>query len=341
MDHIATGPPDDRAELFRNTGAQMALQAALVEKDFWVCWTLNHLFDIEHIRDLLTFKGGTSLSKVFHVINRFSEDIDLAIDYAPLGFIGSRDPASPMSRSKRDRLLNEMMAACREYIASPLMSALRERFTHILGDPNKWSLTISKDDPNTIEFAYPSTSINSLSYINPAIVLELGTHAEIIPSDQYPITPFAAQQFPQVFERSFCSVRTITAERTFWEKATILHAEYYRDPSKPFPRNHARHYYDMAMLSQSTVCESALNEIELLHKVVEHKKKFYYAAWARYDLAIPGTLKLVLPNYRLNELQRDYNAMSVMIFGDPPPLNDILDNLTELEREINRTPNDI
>ena len=335
MDHIATGSSDDRVELFRNTGAQMALQAALVEKDFWVCWTLNHLFDIEHIRDMLTFKGGTSLSKVFHVINRFSEDIDLAIDYAPLGFAGSRDPASPMSRSKRERLLNEMMVACREYIAGPLINALRERFTNILNDPTSWSLTISEDDPNTIEFAYPSTDINSLSYIKPVILLELGTHAEIIPSDHCMITPFAAEEFPHVFERSTCSVRTITAERTFWEKATILHAEHHRDPSKPFPRNHARHYYDLAMLSQSAVCESALNDIELLYKVVEHKKKFYYAAWARYDLAAPGTLALIPHDHRMNELQRDYNAMAVMIFSDPPRLNDILDNLAELEKQIN------
>jgi len=125
MDTVARMSAADRAELFRSTAAQIDLEGALVEKDFWVCWTLGHLFDIEGVRDMLMFKGGTALSKVFKLIDRFSEDIDLAIDYDPLGFGGHRDPRSDVSRTRREKLLEEMMASCRAYIAGPFLEAVR------------------------------------------------------------------------------------------------------------------------------------------------------------------------------------------------------------------------
>lgn len=111
MDTVATMPRADRADLFRETSTRMGLPPVLIEKDFWVCWTLGQLFTDESLREVLLFKGGTSLSKVFHLINRFSEDIDLAVDYAPLGFTGARDPASEMPKSRREKLLGEMMDA--------------------------------------------------------------------------------------------------------------------------------------------------------------------------------------------------------------------------------------
>lgn len=169
------------------------------------------------------------------------------------------------------------------------------------------------------------------------ILLELVTHAELIPSDRYTITPFAAEQFPRLFKAPSAPVKAIKAERTFWEKATILHAEHHRPSDERRPGNHARHYYDMAMLARSPICEDAVNELDLLRRVVDHKTKFYASGWARYDLAVPGTLMLVPSNARLGELRRDYEAMSVMMFGDPPPLEEILAELRTLEARINRT----
>ncbi len=336
MDIVANMPADDRAELFRNTGAQMDLEGALVEKDFWVCWTLSHLFAMESVRDVLIFKGGTALSKVFRLIDRFSEDIDLVIDYEPLGFVGDRDPRTDMSRTRRRKLLDEMMVSCRDYIAGPFLQALRDRCEARLGDSETWSVALSTENPNAIEFVYPQAGVVQMAYVRPRILLELGTHAEFIPNGRYTITPFAAEQFPTVFGQASAPVNAITAERTFWEKATILHAEHHRLPDSAFPGNHARHYYDMAMLARSPMCEVAVNDIDLLRRVVEHKTKFYPSAWARYDLAVPGTLMLVPPDKRIAELQRDYAAMSVMIFGDSPRLDDLLATLADLEERINR-----
>jgi predicted nucleotidyltransferase component of viral defense system len=94
---------NERAELFAETAARMGIADAIVEKDFWVCWMLQQLFSIDTLKGRLLFKGGTSLSKVFHAINRFSEDIDIAVDYAALGFVGDRDPRQEnLSKTKRN-----------------------------------------------------------------------------------------------------------------------------------------------------------------------------------------------------------------------------------------------
>lgn len=154
---------------------------------------------------------------------------------------------------------------------------------------------------------------------------------------QATVTSFAAEQFPKLFKKAAAPVHAIKSERTFWEKATILHAEHHRPPDKALPGNHARHYYDMAMLARSPMCEDAVRDLELLRRVVDHKTKFYYSGWARYDLAVPGTLRLVPPDARIAGLSRDYESMSVMFFGDPPPIGDILADLAALEARINAT----
>ena len=191
------------------------------------------------------------------------------------------------------------------------------------------------DDPNTVEFVYPQAGLARVNYVRPRILLELGTHAELIPSERATITSFTAEEFPKLFEQAAAAVHAIKPERTFWEKATILHAEHHRPSTKALPGNHARHYYDMAMLARSPICEDAVRDVELLRRVVNHKTKFYYSGWARYDLAVPGTLRLVPPHARIAELRRDYESMSMMIFGDPPPIADILSELSALEARIN------
>ncbi|MFO0827905.1 MAG: nucleotidyl transferase AbiEii/AbiGii toxin family protein [Phycisphaerales bacterium] len=269
------------------------------------------------------------------MIDRFSEDIDLAIDYAPLGFAGDRDPRADMSRTRRELLLDELMAACRAFVAGPVVEAIRARCDQTLGRAAGWSATLSARDPNTIEFEYPLSGVTGSDYVRPRILLECGTHAELVPSGRYSIAPFAAEQFPRDFERATCAVKAITAERTFWEKATILHAEHHRPADKPLPMRHARHYYDMAMLARSTVCDPAVRDLDLLQRVVEHKTKFYSAGWARYDLAVPETLSLLPTDGRVGELRSDYEAMSSMIFGRPPRLDDLLEDLARLEARIN------
>jgi hypothetical protein len=321
--------------LFLETANRINLPGSLVEKDFWVCWVLKQLFSTEEFSGHLLFKGGTSLSKVFGAIHRFSEDVDLAVDYTMLGFTGPRDPRREgLSKSKQSKLLAEMLQECRRYIASDFLAAFNKRCAEILGG-SAWALAVDAQDPNIILFNYPPSVQQRAAYIAPQVVLELGTHAEFIPRDAFVIRSFAAVEFPAFFDQPDVPVNALLAKRTFWEKATILHAEFHRAPEKPYPRRYSRHYYDMAMLTLSSIKKDALDDLELLAQVVRHKQTFYPSAWAQYASAAPGSFRIVPTSNRVAGLKEDYRNMSLMIFGTPPNFESILETLSQLEREVN------
>lgn len=335
MDRIAKAQKGERAELFRVTAAQMQFHPVNVEKDFWVCWLLKQLFTMPEFDGWLVFKGGTSLSKCFNLIQRFSEDIDLAVDFERLGFTGERDPRrSNLSRTKRALLLETMMQACQGYIAGPFLTSLKARVGSILGDSGS-SLRVSEADRNTVEFVYPAAIDVRLDYIQPHVSLELGTHAEPIPHGSFQVRPFVAEKFPAQFAEPSCSVKAVLARRTFWEKATILHAEYHRPRDKRMPARYSRHYVDVALMARSAVKAEALADPALLASVVTHKDRFYYARWAKYQEAKKGTFHLVPRDERLGELRTDYLAMRTMFFADAPAIDEILRDLAQLEHEIN------
>lgn len=337
MNRIARMGAFERAEVFAETAARKGLPEAIIEKDFWVCWVLKQLFSIKSLSGRLLFKGGTSLSKIFHAINRFSEDVDLAVDYAALGFTGARDPRKEgISKNKRTAILGEMMAACEQYIGSEFIDALKARCEEVLGPAAAWNVDVSEQDPNVVRFRYPTASTKSLAYISPQVVLELGTHAEFVPRDCFKIRSFAAEEFPNLVTDADVDVVALLAKRTFWEKATILHAEYYRPPEKPLLERYSRHYYDVAMLAQGPIRDEALTDILLLSQVVRHKETFYPSAWAQYARATPGSIHLLPAEARRAALERDYRSMGVMIFGEPPPFGTIMETLAALEQEINR-----
>jgi len=335
VDKIAQGPRKDRADLFRLTADSMRFHPVNVEKDFWVCWMLKQLFTIPAFDGWLVFKGGTSLSKCFNLIRRFSEDIDLAVDFEKLGFTGDRDPRQPrLSRTKRQMLLNHMLTACRDHIVGPFLTALKGRVRSLLGESG-WRLTINDQDPHIVEFAYPSSLDARLDYIRPSVSLELGTHAEPIPREPVPIRPYVAEVFSDLFVEPSFPALTVVARRTFWEKATILHAEYHRPLEKPMLPRYSRHYVDVAIMDAAPVKSEALGDLDLLKSVVTHKDLFYHAGWARYSEARKGSFHLLPRAERLLELRRDHQAMQPMFFGDPPLFDDVLRDLAKLESEIN------
>jgi len=334
MDSVARLDSGKRRELFTETAARMRLLPALIEKDFWVCWTLKQLFAIPRFKTHLLFKGGTTLSKIFGVIERFSEDIDLAVDWEMLGFIGERDPQGDLSKAKRNKLLSEMLEACKHYIASEFTDTLRERITAKLPVGMDWTLEVDPADPHTVNFHYPGTTEAS-DYASPAVRLDLGTHAEFIPNDRYVIKPYAAEHFPGVFEEADCPVWAIQAERTFWEKATILHQEHFRTAEHAAPVRYSRQYYDVfRMAERDDIRKAALSDPDLLARVVRHKMRFFPRAWARYDLAVPDTIELMPSADWTDYLRIDYASMQEMLFGKTPSFDEILAGLRDLEGSI-------
>jgi len=139
----------------------------------------------------------------------------------------------------------------------------------------------------------------------------------------------------KIFKKEKCTVDTIVAPRTFWEKATILHHEANRPDNIPMPTRYSRHYYDLSLMAQSEFKDIALADTKLLENVVEFKQKLYPRKWAKYEDAKAGTLKLLPPKFRYTELKKDYKAMQGMIFGEAPKFDEIMDILGILEDKIN------
>jgi hypothetical protein len=168
--------------------------------------------------------------------------------------------------------------------------------------------------------------------------LEIGPLASWVPSSSRTIRSYAAEAFPQAFVDPICAVVAIDAERTCWEKATILHQEAHR--AAAIPARYSRHYYDMYKLANSPIKNSSLSDLVLFRDVVEFKERFYYSSWARYDLARPGTFRLAPPESQTSTLARDYRAMRGMFFREPPEFTVIMDGLAVLELEINDLKSD-
>jgi predicted nucleotidyltransferase component of viral defense system len=324
MDKIANLPKQQRSELFSETATFMNTTNSIVEKDFWVVWTLNKIFSDDRLNKILMFKGGTSLSKVFNLIGRFSEDIDLILDWR---LVSNENPLNEQeSKNKQVKFNEQINENAKEYIQNELLPIISQILSPLC-------TCIIAEDGFSINVRYPNAFDDN--YLRPEILLEIGPLASWLPSDSFEISSFAAQKFPQVFEKTKCSVNTIVAKRTFWEKATILHHEANRPIDSAMPTRYSRHYYDLAMMAQNEVKEEALADLELLKNVVEFKQKFYPRTWAKYEEAVPGTLKLLPLEFRLDSLEKDYKAMQNMIFDKYIFFEEIIEILENLEKEIN------
>lgn len=324
MEKVARIPARERSELFSETATQKGTTPAVVEKDFWVTWVLNRMFQNVDIARLLMFKGGTSLSKVYHLIERFSEDIDLVLDWRVLS---GEDPLAERSKTKQAQLNAELNEQAQRYIGGELLSLVEIALDGVC------SCNVDTDDPYVIDINYPSAFPDD--YLRPEVRLEIGPLASWLPYEERQISCYAADTFPKVFEQRECAVKVIKAKRTFWEKATILHHEAHRPKDNLQPPRYSRHYYDLAKMAESPVKAQALADSGLLASVVEFKQRFYPRGWARYDLAKPSTLMLVPQGHVLASVRSDYRAMGNMIFGAVPDFEEILAALQTLQEEIN------
>ena len=330
MRKIATISARDREALFRNTAAKMGMSEAIIEKDFWVCYMLDYLFHRSAWKDNLAFKGGTSLSKAYGLIERFSEDIDLILDWRVLGY-GLNEPWEGRSNTKQDIFNKEANTRAEEFLRDTFLPAVTADLTAELGEGVR--CFIDDNEPQTVKIAYPN-SFADMSTLQ-EIRLEIGALAAWTPVKVANITPYAAEKYARVFKQPTTEVLTVLPERTFWEKVTILHREAFREENRPFPARYSRHYYDLYRMMQTEVKYNALADNDLLTRVVDFKEKFYRCSWARYDLAKRGTMRLMPPNYNLDKLRYDYEHMQNMLFGNKPSFEEIMDGIQKLERSIN------
>ena len=335
-------PVSDQALFIRETAARRGLLPVMVEKDFWVSWTLAVLFAHPEFGGQLVFKGGTSLSKVFDVIERFSEDIDLSVSPAFLG-ISEEWVEEVHSRNKRTERMQELEAACIERVRTRFVPELERIARESLGERRgggnwmEFQVDAATHSP-VVLFHYPSNELTGFVYLGRSVKMEFGSLTDQKPVGTHAVTSWVAEEFPKQLADFRCELVVLELERTFWEKATILHAEHHRDPAKPIRDRFSRHYSDMAALARHAVLERALARAELRQRVADWKNRFFAATWAHYDLAKPGTFRIVPPDFRLPELDRDYRAMRPMFLTEPPSFASIIEALRGLENRINQKP---
>jgi hypothetical protein len=309
-----------------------------VEKDFWVCLTLRELFSLPEIAEHLTFKGGTSLSKAWGLIDRFSEDIDLTIGRDTLGFDGDHGPETAKSGKEQQRRLQRLKQACGELIAKQLAPELETRMKAILATKEPWSLTSDAQDADaqTLLFAYPRLVAATPSYVQPVVKLEFGARSDPWPADMRQVTPIIAEEFPQLFDTPMTIVRALRPERTFWEKVMLLHEETFRPPHKVRRPRMARHYYDVWRLIEAGVAKRAAADTELFEQVTNHRKVFFKHNWVDYDTVKRGSIQMLPRSGQIEEWRRDYAAMQDEMFvGTPPTFDAILTAITQFQSEFN------
>ena len=345
MNKAAQLSTKEREELFRETASRDGrFNPVTAEKDFWVCWILKILFELPGLKGHLIFKGGTSLSKVYEAIERFSEDIDISIAREHLGVVGEKDPANPdISGKARKKLLEKVLPQiATDYICGQLKSKLEKAVKSVLCDQSDWKLEVDSDDTakQTLLFWYPASikAPKGYDYIKQFVRLELGVRSDQWPSETVNIASYAAEQFPQLFEETTCKINCLSINRTFWEKLTILHALYHKREDSKLTARCSRHYYDIyRLLKQKNRLGIDTDNLDLLATVREHKKLFFKSSWANYDTAVPGSLRLVPPVSRRPELAEDYRlTLRDMLYGEKPTFDEILVKIANFEEMFNQ-----
>ncbi len=332
-------PKADREAAFRIASTHTGYPAHVVEKDFWVTYLLDTLFNrLTHAHRLM-FKGGTSLSKCYNLIERFSEDIDLSLNMEDLGFGGDKAPHELLkTKSKREaeKAVELLKLAGEAFLRDSLLPMLSDQITADIGSAKEWSLSIDPNNPENILFHYPkslNTSEYGDQYVKPVVLIESGTKAAHEPIESVEIKAFVEDAISEI--KTSCRVNVLSPKRTFWEKATILHAENNINKPERVKERLSRHLYDLVMLYRSDIGKEAIKDIDLLAKVAEHKKFYFRSGAANYGDAKPGTLKIVPHDAILQAFKQDYEKMGSMFSGNVIPFDTIINELQDIENSIN------
>ncbi len=318
----------DRQEILAETATQKGLSIATVEKDWWVVQTLFVIFSMEYA-NVLIFKGGTSLSKGWNLIQRFSEDIDLALDREFLGFTGEL--------TKGD--IKKLRRKSYQFITEVFTEELKTKFAE-LGFENilvKYREVENHDqDPLIIEIYYPALTAKN-SYLKPVVLVEIGSRSLKEPFTQRTFGTIVSEVFAdRPFSDKPITIPIVNPERTFLEKIFLLHEEFQKTPSKIRVERLSRHLYDIEKLSQTEYAETALQDTDLYNTIVKHRSKFTPISGIDYTNHSHDRINIIPPDTIIKEWEKDYEIMTqTMIYDNPLHFDELIKRLTELQKRIN------
>jgi hypothetical protein len=342
---VIAASDEDRRALFAATARRVGTTEQNVEKDFWVCWTLDALFrQLPAEGPRLLFKGGTSLSKAFGLIERLSEDIDITVFRADLGEAAPVDELEALSGKQRRARLDAIRDACRRYVHGDLRAQLAITLEAALeaagrrGDPTGVAADESEPDSQTLLVHYPSVVETLDSYIRPSVKVELGAKSALDPHVSASVEPFVATEMATSGLR-VQGVTTIEASRTFWDKVLILHGlrRWFERRGEVRQEGHriTRHYYDVHRLFRASGGDAMAAKRSLALECVRHARMFFDRPDFDLAHAAPGTFALAPTPEMLERLERDYENMAGMIFGPIPAFENVVQTVIELERLLN------
>lgn len=324
--------PQEQKEILQTAAARLGRQAAVLEKDIWVCWVLQTLFSIPDAHPM-AFKGGTSLSKVYEIIDRFSEDVDITLDYR--SFDDDFDPfATGVSKTKISKFSDRLKGYVQIYANDVVVPALQAAITGSL-DPTEHDIRVDESGEK-IWFSYPSVIEGQDEYLKSEVLIELGGRNVIDPNERHEIEPYVAP-LAEGLEFPKATVTVLSPSRTFWEKATLIHVECNRGRLKESPERLSRHWYDLTQLAKHPTGQSAINDRGLFEDVVRHKEVFFNAGYAKYDECLQGRLLLLPDEDCLPGLKADYGKMTSagMMYREAPDFEDIVEQIRAIEASVN------
>ncbi|MGI8597773.1 MAG: nucleotidyl transferase AbiEii/AbiGii toxin family protein [Chitinophagaceae bacterium] len=326
-------PAEERANIFNQISAGTRMPPFAVEKDWWVVQILSIVFEMEVAKHLV-FKGGTSLSKAWKLIERFSEDIDLAIDRALFGF-GAND----LKRKDIDKLRKSAGTYVDEEFLPEFSKRIKEKgFKQVNIELEAGERS---DRDRKIIITYPNV-IASPGYLQPKVQIEFSCRSLMEPATIQSFSSLVDEFYPEAeFSSSPISVKTVNAERTFLEKIFLLHEEFQRPLQKVRSGERlSRHLYDVVKLAKAGYTEKALVDQELYQTIIEHRQKFNSIPGIDYNNHYPISINPIPITQVMDAWQADYKKMlEEMIYEEnPPSFNEIISELTNLKERINALP---
>jgi hypothetical protein len=336
---IITSSSADSRDLFVATARRVGTTEQNVEKDFWVCWTMAALFQERPAgAPRLLFKGGTSLSKAFGLIQRFSEDIDITVFREDLGEPVSIDELETLSTRRRRAKLDAIRAACQRYLMEDLRPQLAVQVAAATRTAPGADVVIDDLDPDgqTILVRYPSVFAPD-PYVRSVVRIEAGAKSALDPHGVVVLTPYVAAEIPDS-DLTVEGVTTILPERTFWDKVVIVHGlrAWFerRGELRQEGQRVSRHYYDLHTMFPTDAGARALADRALGSECVRHAAMFFGRPDFDLESASAGRFALRPNAAMLDGLRRDYDAMAGMVFGPVPAFDEVVASIATLEARL-------